>query len=331
MLDISFVVTIYNKNINDVKRCLRSIKKMDSLTHEIIVVDDGSKKNMSEQYVSLAYKYNARYYYQQNQGVSEARNQGLLHAKGNYIFFVDCDDVVINEKINKEDLLDAPDVVIYNVLKEESGDHSKVEKTLSIDSKGNGNWLAAKDLVDETIKDGLMNWAYGKLYSVNFLKDHSLFFDSNLKTGEDLDFVVRVVEKSNKIKYISKIVYKYKFSITTGRMRIRNAPENAINDTYFVYQLRSKLLSNYNLNRQLVSVNEEQTLKSYFEIYSLCINENLLTDRLYKAINNKVKLVKREGKVSLTTSIKTNIIINNYKLLAYLYNKLKMIYKNIGN
>ena len=114
-------------------------------------------------------------------------------------------------------------------------------------------------------------------------------------------------------------------------MRIRNAPENAINDTYFVYQLRSKLLSNYNLNRQLVSVNEEQTLKSYFEIYSLCINENLLTDRLYKALNNKVKLVKREGKVSLTTSVKTNIIINNYKLLAYLYNKLKMIYKNIGN
>lgn len=329
MLDISFVVTIYNKNVNDVERCLSSIKKMDSLTHEIIVIDDGSKKNMREEYVNLAYKYNAYYYYQQNQGVSSARNKGLLHAKGNYVFFVDCDDVVINGNINENDILDKPEVVIYNVLKEESANHSKVEKTLTIDSER--NWLTAKDLIDETIKDGLMNWVYGKLYSVNFLKKYSLFFDTNIKTGEDLDFVVRVIEKSKKVKYISKIVYKYEFSIVTGKNRIRNAPENAINDTYFVYQLRGKLLNDYNLNSQLISINEEQTLKSYFEIYYLCVNENLLTDRLYKLLNNKVKLVKREGKVKLATSIKTNIIINNYKLLAYLYTKLKMIYKNIGN
>ena len=108
-MDISFLVTIYNKKKSVVERCLKSIKKMNDLNHEIIVIDDGSDTDMKDCYYKLSQKYNAQYYYQSNQGVSSARNLGIKKANGKYIFFVDCDDIVLNEKILWYDLKDKPD------------------------------------------------------------------------------------------------------------------------------------------------------------------------------------------------------------------------------
>lgn len=325
-MDISFIVTIYNKKKSVVERCLKSIKKMNDLNHEIIVIDDGSDTDMKDCYYKLSQKYNAQYYYQSNQGVSSARNLGIKKANGKYIFFVDCDDIVLNEKIVWNDLKDKPDLIIYDVLKEEMSTKKIEVKTLNADEKT----LSSSALASQLIKDGLMNWVYGKLYSIKFIKSQNIRFNTHIKTGEDLDFVVHVVENAKKVKYISKSVYKYEFEYTSGNGRIESYPEDAITDTNFVYQLRKELSAKYNLSLSLISVNEQQTLQTYFEIYSFLLVNHLMKSSLYDILKKNIELVESEGNIDSITKIKRSIVDKNLKLVAVIYYKIRKLYKIIG-
>ena len=91
---ISIIIPIYNAELYLVE-CLRSLQSQTYKNIEIILVDDGSTDNSR----SICEKYAKRdqrihLYSQENVGVSVARNKGLSVAKGNYICFVDADDVV---------------------------------------------------------------------------------------------------------------------------------------------------------------------------------------------------------------------------------------------
>ena len=91
---ISFILTYYNLPINMLCNCIDSILAL-SLTaaeREIIVVDDGSEESP----VSSLMRYgdHITYIRQRNQGLSEARNTGIQMAAGQYLQFVDGDDLL---------------------------------------------------------------------------------------------------------------------------------------------------------------------------------------------------------------------------------------------
>ena len=91
---ISFILTYYNLPVNMLCQCIDSVMAL-SLTpeeREIIVVDDGSKDSP----VNSLMKYgdDITYIRQRNQGLSEARNTGIQMAAGQYLQFVDGDDLL---------------------------------------------------------------------------------------------------------------------------------------------------------------------------------------------------------------------------------------------
>lgn len=91
---ISIIVPIYNAS-QWLSACLESISKQSYEDFEVIMVDDGSKDNSLEICKSWAEKDNRfRVQTQCNNGVSAARNLGLQHATGEFVCFVDSDDVV---------------------------------------------------------------------------------------------------------------------------------------------------------------------------------------------------------------------------------------------
>ena len=77
-MDISFIIPVYNTPVELLKKSIASIEKVN-LDKEIIVIDDGSREELSASYEQIP---NIRYYRQNNAGVSVARNTGIQMASG---------------------------------------------------------------------------------------------------------------------------------------------------------------------------------------------------------------------------------------------------------
>ena len=95
-LTVSAVVPAYNAE-RHIARAIDSILKQSRPADEIIVVDDGSTDATAE--VVKGYSDKVRYIYQENSGVSVARNTGIEAASGNWIAFLDGDDEWCGEKL----------------------------------------------------------------------------------------------------------------------------------------------------------------------------------------------------------------------------------------
>lgn len=136
MPKISVVVPIYNveKYVAD---CLDSILNQSNQDFEIICINDGSTDLSGEIVKNYQNRYNDKIVYieQKNQGLSAARNIGLSVAKGEYLCFVDSDDMLAENAIEFliSSIVKYPDVQIINyemdelIFEDEKEDISKKE------------------------------------------------------------------------------------------------------------------------------------------------------------------------------------------------------------
>ena len=98
---VSIIVPVYKKK-DTIQRCINSICKQSYNNIEIILIDDGCPDGCGEVCDKLAENDDRIVvYHQKNQGVSVARNNGVSYSKGEYISFVDADDVLENDFIIK--------------------------------------------------------------------------------------------------------------------------------------------------------------------------------------------------------------------------------------
>jgi glycosyltransferase involved in cell wall biosynthesis len=100
ILKISAVIPTYNRR-TQVFRAIDSVLAQTSPVDEIIVVDDGSTDGTSDSICS-SYGTGVALYRQENGGVSAARNKGIREARGEWIAFLDSDDVWLPTKIERQ-------------------------------------------------------------------------------------------------------------------------------------------------------------------------------------------------------------------------------------
>lgn len=104
---VSVIIPIYNTE-KYLEKCLESIRTQIYSDIEVIMVNDGStdgSKNMANSYAERDNRF--RLFSQENAGVSAARNHGLDVAEGEYILFVDSDDWLEPQMIEK---------LVYNMI-----------------------------------------------------------------------------------------------------------------------------------------------------------------------------------------------------------------------
>ena len=99
ILNVSVIIPTYNRK-SLLKRALRSVSSQMFVPQEIIVVDDGSSDGTKD-WVLERFPY-VRYIYQDNFGVSSARNAGIKEAKGSWIAFLDSDDEWMPNKLEQQ-------------------------------------------------------------------------------------------------------------------------------------------------------------------------------------------------------------------------------------
>ena len=93
MMDLSIIVPIYNQE-KYLEECIESLLNQNIDNYEIILIDDGSTD--STEMITIKYQRDRRikYYKQNNLGLGATRNNGLNYSLGEYVLFVDSDDVI---------------------------------------------------------------------------------------------------------------------------------------------------------------------------------------------------------------------------------------------
>lgn len=98
---ISVIIPVYNVE-KYLKQCVDSVLAQTYQNIEIILVDDGSTDSSGQICDEYSNQHKSiKSLHEQNGGASSARNYGLKHAKGDYVYFLDSDDYLINNAIER--------------------------------------------------------------------------------------------------------------------------------------------------------------------------------------------------------------------------------------
>jgi glycosyltransferase involved in cell wall biosynthesis len=98
---VSIIIIVFN-GAKYIHTAIESVFRQTFQDFEIVVVDDGSTDNIKEVLEPWIKKGKVYYFYQQNKGVSGAYNTGVRMAKGQYIKFLDCDDWIYPQQLEKQ-------------------------------------------------------------------------------------------------------------------------------------------------------------------------------------------------------------------------------------
>jgi len=174
---ISLIVTVYNKE-PFLKRCLASVYNQYDKKAQIIVVDDGSTDG-SDKICDYYEKLGFEVYHTKNHGVSEARNFGISKAKGDYVAFLDADDMLM------------PDATRVMQKIAESG------KNLYQFGQYRGRTLDTLNYIPRYSPRGFYSFdfiprywvlVWNKLYKLSFLNANNIKFKKGMQFGEDTVF-----------------------------------------------------------------------------------------------------------------------------------------------
>lgn len=201
----SIVIPNYNNGAT-LARAIDSVLAQTYPAHEIIVIDDGSRDDTRS--VAQAYGERVLYVYQENAGVSAARNHGARIATGEWLAFLDADDVFMPNRLEAHASWIARDAGLdFLLADQEFRTEEGTFMHLSIDTTGFGRRLLAAhpgqtDIVVEACRFGELvadGFTEIRTLSVPRASFHRLGgFPVGKKIGEDLHFVIRLCAASRR-------------------------------------------------------------------------------------------------------------------------------------
>lgn len=219
---LSIVVPVYNVE-EYVAECLESLLQLDDA--EIIVVNDGSSDTSLEVVVSIQKdNKNIKVITQKNAGLSAARNVGLMACTGDYVYFVDSDDVAnalgVSEAYDyaKQKNLDIAQCHIEVFKDGVFNDRNLFRK---IRYRKDSEILIGAEYFKKYVKSGEFPIpVFSNIYKRRYLLEHDLFFLKDV-IHEDIEWVPRVFSMAGNVSFLNKIICYYRIregSITHEQM-----------------------------------------------------------------------------------------------------------------
>ncbi len=207
MKQLSIIVPVYNAE-RWLHRCVDSLLNQDlpREDYEIILVDDGSNDGSSkicDEYLA-AHPGLVRVIHQPNSGVSMARNAALDVAVGDYVMFVDADDFIEHnclQRVAKKTLGDNAEVCFYkNKIITSNGETIRDNNLLSNDKVCAGDYYI--------LHGGDMSSIWRSLYSRELIEKLKLRFYPNI-THQDVLFNFQILPFVERIAFSDVLVYNY--------------------------------------------------------------------------------------------------------------------------
>lgn len=205
----SVIIPCYNVE-NYIARTINSVLDQTFNDFEIILVNDGSVDNTGkilDEYLKKDTRI--KVIHQKNKGVSEARNTGIREAKGEYIYFLDGDDIINENLLLKADEIFKTQEVSYisfgyKMIYEDG----KLKKDYCNPNYNNQIFLS-KEFLTLFFYKKINQHICSFIVEKNIIKKNFLKFNPQLIRGEDLDFQVRILLNNFNVFYISFPYFKY--------------------------------------------------------------------------------------------------------------------------
>lgn len=208
----SIIIPAYNASVF-LPSTLDSIITQTYSNFELLLINDGSTDNTANiciHYTSL----DKRFFLitKQNEGVSIARNKGLDIAKGEYILFVDADDILCPETLS----------TLYNFLKKVEVDYLRYEYQ-TIDTEGNplypnyeakarrklsNHTLEAAECITRIVRNEYFLWS--GVFRKAIINQHHIRFMEGCTYNEDTLFMLQFFMHSKTHAYLPKTLYGYR-------------------------------------------------------------------------------------------------------------------------
>ena len=274
----SIILPVYNVE-KYISKCLDSVINQTYSNLEIICVNDGSTDNSRQIIEGYALKDNRIIIIDQpNQGQGVARNNGINHASGDYVSFIDPDDWVepnIFKKLSDYIILHRPKVLQFgvDVYFEETGEISKdfiqkrFEKSMGI-NLSQRNFYSLKDIKKENLLK-FTSCCWNKVYKTSFIRENNLKFPPH-KMGEDTMFTFSVLFRTDKIDLIQDHLYIYRLrsnsSVSSDKKR---------NTLYIFEQIDwlKRLLEEKNLMSHMKKEFIQYKIRAIYEGDKKCLSE----------------------------------------------------------
>lgn len=319
-MKVSIIIPVYNTK-EYLSDCLDSLLTQDGTInddYEIICVDDGS----TDQSLEVLNKYKEKgiiVISQKNEGVSSARNRGLLFAKGDFVWFVDSDDFVDEHALE----------IAYKELGE--------DKTTVLTFQYASVDVSSKpDNIQNIISKAAQLLPWRCIVSRYFLLENNIRFNTNMQYGEDTLWIFFLKFFHCNIKELNSVFYYYR-----------------MNPTSVMHQKNTKLKhfdSMYEMLKVYVSLYSEYKNKSSFDVKNLRCRiywsiQNVLFDAIYCKSEKERKLILDElkaeelypyplqwNRISLKYGMK-NFLVNMFSLLfpcKYYYQFICKIFRFFG-
>lgn len=224
---ISIIIPVYDV-VKYIHKCIKSVLKQTYTNLEIILVDDESPDQcgkIAEEYAVIDSRIQV--IHKKNGGLSDARNAGLSIATGEFIYFLDSDDYIENDLIEKAyGIYESQDVdlVCFNYvrLNEATGEVHKTHfPNQCYERKNSGENLILSVYLEEKIEFCVWN----KLYKTDIIKKNNIHFENNYEVfSEDISFNLYYILYCNKIVMLEECLHYYLIRESSIMGKSKNEP-----------------------------------------------------------------------------------------------------------
>jgi len=300
-MKISIIIPFKNSSTT-LKKCIRSVQRQTFKNLEVILIENCADYESKKIAKEMSFKdKRIKIFSQKKLGVSNARNLGIKKASGEYIFFLDSDDI-IEKRALKE---------IYNFNQKFKLDLAILNhKQLINKKKISKNKMIKKDIIFTNLKlekyflkSFLLHYEFlifthcwGKLFNRNLIYRYNIEFNKKMSQLEDTNFIFKYIYFAKKIGYLNKSLYlhnvKNSNSINRESYKVNQSIIFCLENLFIQI---TKYINKKNFRKKnILILNLKHMIASILIIFVLRIQkkDKLLNSKKFKNIVKSVKLSK---------------------------------------
>ena len=304
---VSVVIPVYNAAMF-LEKAVKSVLDQTYKDIELILIDDGSTDDSQKKCEAFTLIDNrVRVVTQENRGPAAARNTGVRHASGDFVFFLDADDYIERtalEKLTSSYEQYRADLVMGNFCKLENNgkilDQGVSFSSENIPFVGKIKVLTTSDIqqyVRHFLKypsNHLISYCWARLYKLSVIKKEGICANENMRLFEDFAFNLDYLKHTDKVVFVNEPIYTYtmhnshisaSMSIVNGKGLLHDMNIFRERARAFFYETGIDAESGFDIEQEI-----GHTLIHYFIIF-LVRSCRLLNRSNQKKISDEIKKI----------------------------------------